>query len=699
MAITKTLVDWAASTMRSMRPEGTDAVAGPPGLPAPGVPSRIGRFLVIKPIGSGAAGVVYAAYDPELDRQVAIKCLRSAVRDPAAGERLRREARSLARLSHPNVVTVHDVGAVDAAKAAEGQDTCFFIAMELVDGMSLGAWLLKETRPWREVIDLLVQAGHGLAAAHGAGLLHRDFKPENVLVTSDGRAQVADFGLACAVNNPASEHGTGAATTVARLVGTPAYMAPETMEQPADERSDQFSYCATLYEALFGVLPHSGKGLVPLWNAKVHGELTPITDRRGVPRWLEEAVVKGLSPNPVDRWESLDELIAVLERPSRRRKISALAAAALLAAGLAAGSGVTTAINGVNSTICDAAPEPWRGVWDDGRRDELRRAFAESPVGFAGDTWDRVSDGLDAYVERWNASREAICREQRTESVGDLDLHRQMACITERQEEVRVLVNILMKAEPTVIEQASAAIDGLDSPNDCRADGALEARGVETGRSLVLRRHLAAVRSHHAVGDYEHAVELAAAVTADVRELGHTSLLADALFDLGRTLHSVGDLEGSIEAYEEATRVAVAHHHYSVAIRALIHTGQHNASTGDFAASENRMNEAAVLLERLPGSIARGIKPSLWIAYGRHYLERGEYVRAQVQFKRARAALVRLGETESGRYARATANLGSSHYRESELAEARKAYEEELELRQELHGAAHPKVAAVLQRL
>ncbi|MEM6796500.1 MAG: serine/threonine-protein kinase, partial [Acidobacteriota bacterium] len=530
-------IDWAISTTRDTRTARLDAPKNKSCEPEQ-VPSRIGRYMVIDHVGSGANGSVYSAYDPDLDRRVAIKCLRSSRTDSEAGERLRREAQALARLSHPNVVTVYDVGDVSQEKPH------FFIAMAFVEGMNLTEWLRARERPWREVLDLLLQAGRGLAAAHGAGLLHRDFKPDNVLVTGEGQAQVADFGLACAVQGAEPRRPIEAvlSESVERsdlkasvyLVGSPAYMAPETLRNRVDERSDQFSFCAALFEALYGVRPHLGAGLPQLFNAKLEGALTPVEDHRGAPRWLYEAVVRGLSPDPEDRWPSLDELIATLERRLQRQKNSILAAAALLAVGLVAGIGVTAAMND-SATICDRAPAPWSGVWDDGRKKGLQEAFSSSGLDFAPSTFERVSAGLDTYTGRWSESRQAFCQEQQAGRLSDLDLHRQMACIAERHQEIKILVDIFAQGEPDVVEQSIAAIDGLESPEECATLPQLARGAEEIGASLELRQRLASIRSHFLASLYAEAAEAADAVVEEVRELGDMPLLSEALYEYARS--------------------------------------------------------------------------------------------------------------------------------------------------------------------
>ena len=255
-----------------------------------------GRFVVLDLLGRGGMGVVMEAHDPELDRKVALKLLNP---DTAAGDgarlRLQQEAQAMAQLAHPNVVAVYEVGRAAAQ---------LFITMELVDGTTLKTWL-AEPRGWREVVAMFVAAGRGLEAAHRAGLVHRDFKPENVLIGRDGRPRVSDFGLAA--------RELAAADPALAPAGTPLYMAPEQWSGGAvDARSDQFSFCAALWRAVWGEGPFAGNRTEALRAAVLAGELRTPT-RRGVPRWLGRALVRGLALDPGARWPGLGELLDAIE--------------------------------------------------------------------------------------------------------------------------------------------------------------------------------------------------------------------------------------------------------------------------------------------------------------------------------------------------------------------------------------------------
>jgi serine/threonine protein kinase len=282
--------------------------------------TRVGRYVIGEPLGVGGMSVVHAAFDLELHRRVALKVLRRARHreDGSTGQdRLIREARWLARVSHPNVVTVFDVG------VHRGQ---LFIAMELVDGGSLRAWLRRAPRTIDEIIDCLLDAGRGLAASHAAGVVHRDIKPDNILVGLDGRARVTDFGLAqrgaalLAPDAPASAAMRDASMNPARtgrLMGTPAYMAPEQLlAGVTDARSDQWSFCATLYEALAGVRPFVVGDLAASSAAIAESRFAAPAPGRQVPGWVRPIVTRGLRADPSARWPSMDALVRALA-PSR----------------------------------------------------------------------------------------------------------------------------------------------------------------------------------------------------------------------------------------------------------------------------------------------------------------------------------------------------------------------------------------------
>jgi WD40 repeat protein/predicted Ser/Thr protein kinase len=299
----------------------------------PHTPIEIDHYTVIGTLGSGGMGVVYVAQDQQLGRRVALKLLRHATASEVARARLQREAQAMARLSHPNVVTVHEVGTF------RGQ---VFLAMEFVGGANLRAWLHMRKRGWRETVATFIQAGEGLAAAHDAGIIHRDFKPDNVLVGDDGRVRVADFGLAHGLDTDLADptpdtHDSNPSrpglpldsplTETGTIVGTPAYMAPEQHENSnkVDARCDQFAFCVALWEGLYGKRPFPGAGLAELRLALKEGRILHPADPGDVPPWLHRVILRGLAIDPANRWPSMRELLVALARDPelvRRRRLS-----------------------------------------------------------------------------------------------------------------------------------------------------------------------------------------------------------------------------------------------------------------------------------------------------------------------------------------------------------------------------------------
>ncbi|HJL38143.1 MAG TPA: serine/threonine-protein kinase, partial [Polyangiaceae bacterium LLY-WYZ-15_(1-7)] len=316
-------------TTRPARPRASD----------PTGEGRVGRYVLERRLGAGGMGIVYLARDPQLDRRVALKVLRADQSgDTKARGRVAREAKAMARVSHRNVVGVYDAGVFEDADG----ESRIFIAMELVEGRDLRAWMraLRETARWKrgeatgEILDRFLEAGEGLAVAHEAGLVHRDFKPANVLVDDDGHARVGDFGLA----RPLEERDAEAMATqlvesdisleltrTEDLVGTPGYMAPELLRpQPADALSDQYAFCVSLYEALYGERPIHAETFPALALATLQGNVRPPPAEPPVPARLRKILLRGLSVEPEARWPSMRALLEALRRerlrPQRRRR-------------------------------------------------------------------------------------------------------------------------------------------------------------------------------------------------------------------------------------------------------------------------------------------------------------------------------------------------------------------------------------------
>ncbi len=474
----------------------------PPKKPGEPLPrgSAVGRYVVLERIGSGGMGVVYAAYDPELDRKVALKLLRPD-RAGAVGEaalRLQREAQAIARLSDPHVVAVYDAGTI-------GDQV--FVAMEFVEGKTFRRWLAETKRSWWEILEVFVPAGQGLAAAHAAGLVHRDFKPDNVLLGTDGRVKVADFGLARPAGEvgnegSASSPGSGSGGLLASpltewgaVMGTPAYMAPEQLRGgAADARSDQFSFCVALWEALYGQKPFAGQGLREMLSVERRGEVREPPEGSGVPARLQPVLRRGLSASSEGRYPGMAELLHDLKRdPSviRRRWVAA-AAIVLVSGALFSSLGYFQARR---VQLCGGAEEKLAGVWDAGRKAAGRAAFLRSGSPFARETWGRIEPALDLFAADWSRMRRAACEATRVRGEQSEDLlDRRMFCLDQRLSELRALTDLLSHADAQVVLRADEEVAGLGKIALC-ADSAALAAKVQPPRDPAVRARVEAARS------------------------------------------------------------------------------------------------------------------------------------------------------------------------------------------------------------
>lgn len=536
-----------------------------PSLLQPGV--RLGRYEVLEKLGQGSMGVVYAAYDPELDRRVALKLLRAhAGVSPEDGRhvRLQREAQALARLIHPNVVAVHDVGTFEDR---------VFVAMEYVDGGTLREWIAQgdqEPRPWAQLRETFVAAGRGLAAVHAAGIVHRDFKPDNVLIGRDGRVRVTDFGLAqLAQEQPEPQPETDSEPPVTRdrrvsgdvtasrasltetgvMVGTPAYMAPEQFRGAASSAaSDQFSYCTALYEALYAERPFPAKDLTQLVAKVMRGEPSP-PPRRAVPAGVRRAVLKGLSRDPSQRFADMDALLAELsnDRARTRRRV----AVACLGASLGAGALWVALDNGPPPCTGDGLRE----TWHQHAANQARDAFAATQVPYAEVTWSRVEPRLDAYVDRWAQLSLQSCTEFRSGAKPRLAVAR-ANCLASRRRAVEASVALFLDPDKQTVRNAHNVVTGLGSPQECAQDEHLvQAQTPPPAPDQLVaaaqhRRSLARAIATGVAGHHAAAVEQLKQLHPQVTELGYLPLMAEVVVARGRLLAQAGKPEGLELLYE-----------------------------------------------------------------------------------------------------------------------------------------------------
>ncbi|HEY1556299.1 MAG TPA: serine/threonine-protein kinase [Kofleriaceae bacterium] len=430
----------------------------------------VGRYVVLDVVGEGGMGVVYAAYDPELDRKVAVKLLQ-ATTGGVDQAWLTREAQAMARVTHPNVIAVFDVGTLPGDRV--------FVAMELVEGQTLRAWMKAKQRTWREVLPLLYAAGAGLAAAHAVGLVHRDFKPDNVLVGHDGRARVMDFGLARLrrddeLEPPAQSSDasielrsplTRDLTEAGHVPGTPAYLAPEVYDgNAADARSDQFAFGVALYEALFGVRPYTK-----------NGARTPRPPPEGsrVPARVQRVAMRAVAADPAARYASLDALLAELaiDPGAMRRRFALGGAAVVLAA--AAAFGVTSALRS-HGPRCEGAEHRLAGVWDPPAKHAIAAAYAATKKPFAASSYAGVEHALDDYANGWTAAVTDACRATRIRGEQSEDvLSLREACLDQRLAELAALSRLLGQADADIVSKGDRVAYGLEPIAACANTAAL----------------------------------------------------------------------------------------------------------------------------------------------------------------------------------------------------------------------------------
>ncbi len=427
-----------------------DAVGAPPGVARP----MYGRYLVLDRLGRGGMGEVALAYDPELDRKVALKRVR-ARGQPGSHERLLREAQAMAKIRHPNVVAVFDVGQ---------HDDEVFIAMELVEGETLRSWM-SGAHSTDAIVEVFAQAASGLAAAHALGIVHRDFKPDNAMIDRAGRVQVLDFGLAASVVGARASSDDVSAQTDA-TAGTPAYMAPEQFEgRPADAASDQFALCVALFEALHGTRPFQGEDLLALCEAVIHGRMTEPPQPRPLPRWLDEAVRRGLAREASARWPDLDALLGAFDRGrarQRRRRRAAIAIAAAAPVALLAW------LLGRRGEDCDDAGAAVDALWHEPARVAVLDAFAAAPTPLGRSSGAALVLALDDRAQAWRGAYQAACVLGRDGDTAAMQLaDRRRVCMHEQLGAFAATLEVLAAADAAVVEHAAGLLEALPQPSGC----------------------------------------------------------------------------------------------------------------------------------------------------------------------------------------------------------------------------------------
>jgi tetratricopeptide (TPR) repeat protein len=539
-------------------------------------PFRVGRFTVMEKLGSGGMGVVYAAFDPQLERKIAVKFLRSDFDGDSerGAARLLREAQALARLGHPNVVSVFDVGTYEGG---------VYVAMEFIQGESLSQWVREAEPEWSEILSAYLQAGQGLAAAHRAGIVHRDFKPDNALRDHDGRVRVLDFGLAAPTDAEIAEalsrsrgdgHQTPAdtgafsdpRTRTGAVMGTPLYMAPEQhLGERADARCDQFAFCVSLWISIFGSRPFRGETMAALAMSVTKGQLQSMPRNPRLPPRVRAAITRGLASDPKDRFPTIDELLSELDVGAQRRRTFAFAGSGL---GLAAAIGGLFAwqLRGeAEPSLCEQSGDRIERAWNESRAMDATARFAKTD---ADKTWHELRDTVDRHAGEWKSAQRQICTEP------EIDLEK-MACLDWRLQELETFSELLAKAPPEklhLIAQGAAALESAAACSNRKALALMVPPPRDPARReevQELRTEIARARILHKSGEHDRGLDAAEAVTARAHKLDEAGVEAESLLLLGEVLYDAGRGDEAEDTLRKAVHRAEAASHDEARARGL----------------------------------------------------------------------------------------------------------------------------------
>ena len=668
---------------------------------APG--THVGRYVIEGKLGQGGMGVVYAAYDPSLARRVSLKLILSAEGEEVVDSkaRLQREAQALARLSHPNVVAVHDLGAWDSQ---------VYLVMDLVRGTTLRHWLQAQERPWREVVRVFLEAGAGLGAAHRAGLIHRDFKPSNVLVDEEGRARVLDFGLARIVGalpstgdgaagpdddveeEPTSSVLTEALTRTGHLVGTPLYMAPEQHRGgELDERTDQFSFFVSLYEALFGTRPYQVRDLKTYALERQQPPLRTGSKGADVPPRLRQVVLRGLSLEPGERFKSMGAAMAALRFAAQARRARMVTAAALLL--LLGGGAVALAGNRYH---CEREGQGLANAWNPGHGAAIRSAFLATGAPYAASSVDHVTKRLDAYAEEWSVASVDACAAARAAGrAGDELWARRKDCLSRLRMQVGSLVDVLEHADRAAVDRSVQAAYGLERVPSCASPAAFQAfRAPSESGAWVLRERAARVRALLGAGQVKAGLALAEPLARDAARGDSRASLAEALELLGGLRKAAGDAKGAEDALFRAITAAQSAGDEIGGARLMAQLAQ-LVGKGERAAEGRRWVElASSVVERdgpAPDLEAQVLEAKAWIDYDERKIDD-----AIAAGRRAVELREKTLPQDHPDVARAYLTYGTMLNGSGHPAKAEEAYRQALPVLQRAFGPEHPQIASAL---
>ncbi|MCX4247450.1 tetratricopeptide repeat protein [Paraliomyxa miuraensis] len=686
------------------------------------------RFILLGPLGSGGTSMVYKAYDPELDRKVAIKLLQGRRKAGHRGEeRLIREAKAMAKLQHANVVTVFDVSryeepdlGLDPALDTGGLEVPpkgIFIVMELVEGGDLRRWLGRRHRQWREVLEVMLAAGQGLAAAHEMGIVHRDVKPGNVLIGDDGRVLMSDFGLAraAALRSPPSggrEHrwpsgswddgDTSDLTREGAVLGTPPYMSPEQHRgEGSDPRSDQFGFGVTLYEALFGVRPFSGT-MTEMRRAKQQGRWRPVPSGSKVPSRVVAVLERSLQPDPEQRYASMTELLGALGQASRSRVPQR---AFLGGIALVVSVAIPLALLGTDEDPCTGGQGRVEQAWSSERQEAIQDVFERSSAPYARAAGPRVKAEIDDWTRGWLAAYRDACeathvrREQTPEA-----LELRVSCLSRQIRELEAMTELMEGGDSRVVENAMVSVQSLGDVHTCDDVAALSARAEPPATPEARTRvssgygQIAEARALELGGRYEEAVGLARSVVEEADAVGYPPLRAAATHRMAAALGLMGDFYAAEEQLVEAIEAAERSRDEPTAADAwidLVWVVGVEQPRPEEALRLARFAQAAV--ERLDDDLLR--RAALDHNRGGVFYRLERYDEALTHYQRAYQVQYELLGDRHPLVAQTLNHIGNVLIMQERYDEARLKCEQALEIRRSTLGERHPRVAAPLNNL
>lgn len=677
----------------------------------------IGRYTVLEILGSGGMGVVYGAYDPDLDRKVALKLLRASAPTGSGSEadraRLLREARAMAKLSCPNVITVYEVGTV-----AERD----FVAMEFIDGITFADWM-KQRHDWREVVDKFRLAGEGLASAHDAGLIHRDFKPANVLIRNDGRVVVTDFGLARMSDEtvgagmttavPGSGDSGEQLTRTGAILGTPAYMAPEQYQgKAADERSDQFAFSVALYEALYGDRPFKGDSFDELRAATLAGDIPPEPKGAAVPPWLRAVVLRGLSAAPADRFDSMrDMLRALAERTSTARRWlyaaggAAVAGAVVIALMTSRGGGdaFERGKRAAQAQQCADVDRSFDGIWDQDKKHAVRAAFDKAAGDNASVTYAGFVRVLDQYKQRWSGIYKRTCQAARVErTLSEEDYYLHLGCLLRRRDQLKSLVEVFSRGDARVVGRAVQAAQELPRIDDCAdlkllRSGLTPPKNPKTRQAIEqVRALLAEARALQQALRIKEGLAMAGKAVELAKKSGYAPVEAEAYYRQARLYSLAEETRQARKAFEQAAFSARLSSYKDYEARTAVARVQFEAKySSKNATTRKRARLAALMVERYGGDETQHAR--LDVALGRLALDDGDYAQAEKLLRRAHERLRRALGPEHLRTVAVVQRLAGVEQKRGNYEQALALHQNALASLEKQLGQEHPRVAAAVE--